>query len=520
MAVGTDSPGEHVCEWRTKAEALEREVAELENNTGALKGKIGTLEGSVGSLQDTLAKVQQELASLTRRVLGPKSEKMPPVQEELRAETPVAWEAVVKKRRERALQKAKLQTETEVFRVPEEDRRCPKCGGTDLKAVGKGAESTIYDYRPARLVAIRQLQETLACPCGEHVVRAPTPTKWKDKSRYSVNFVASVITGKCADSIPLYRMEKQFQRLGVPISRSTLTDMFHGAAEVLEPVSRRLLEKVCEAEVVHADETSLKVQADGRNGFVWTFRTTWPQPLIAYKFAPTRSGETPKKLLGGTTGALVVDGYSGYNVVTDVDGRARVACHAHVRRYFFEAMATAPEAREALDFIRDMYRVEAAAFEARLTGTERHLALRRETSAPIRAAFKTWLELKQGQHPPKSPIGVAIRYTLNQWEALGRFLDDARIPLDNNPAEAALRRVALGRKNFLFVGTDAAGDNLAGLYSLVATCEAIGINPIEYLGDVLIRVNDHPNSRLDELLPCNWRGPPAEPSPDSSTAEA
>jgi transposase len=327
-----------------------------------------------------------------------------------------------------------------------------------------------------------------------------------------VSFVAHVVTAKCADSIPLYRLEKEFQRLGVPMNRSSLTDMFHAAADVLEPLSQRLLQKVRDAEVVHADETSLKVQSDGacRNGFVWTFRTTQPQPLIAYRFSPSRSGETPHQLLGGTSGALVVDGYTGYNSVTAVNGRTRVGCHAHVRRYFFEALQTAPEAREVLDLIRDMYRVEAAAFEARITGTPKHLELRRLKSAPLREALKAWLDKKQGQHPPKSPLGVAIRYTLNQWEALGRFLDDARIPLDNNPAESALRRVALGRKNFLFVGHDDAGDNLAGLYSLVATCEANGVNPLAYIADVLVRVHDHPNSRIDELLPPNWRGPPDE----------
>ena len=154
--------------------------------------------------------------------------------------------------------------------------------------------------------------------------------------------------------------------------------------------------------------------------------------------------------------------------------------------------------------------MEHAAFEARIVGTPQHLALRRERSAPIRAELKAWLDEAQGQHPPKSPLGTAIRYTLNQWDSLGRFLDDARIPLDNNPAEAALRRVALGRKNFLFVGHDRAGENLAGLYSLVATCEANGVNPLAYLTDVIIRIHEHPNSRIDELLPHNWRGPPDE----------
>jgi transposase len=464
-------------------------------------------------LTGVVGKMQHELATLTRRLLGPKSEKMPAVTKELHEDTPVDFEAVLQKRRERQKAKAELAKETVHYPVPEAQRRCPKCGRSDqLRPLGEGKVTTLYDYRPARFILREEVRQTLSCRCGEGIITAAGPVHWQEKTRYSASFVAHVITAKCADSTPLYRLEKGFQRLGVPMARSTMTDMFHVAAELLQPLFQRLLALIREALVVHADETSLKVQAEDkcRTGFVWNFRTTYPKPLIAYRFSPSRSGETPKQILGGTTGALVVDGYTGYNAVTDVNGRERVACHAHVRRYFFDALPTAPEAQRALDLIRELYRVEHAAFETRIVGTPQHLALRRERSAPIRAELKAWLDEAQGQHPPKSPLGTAIRYTLNQWESLGRFLDNARIPLDNNPAEAALRRVALGRKNFLFVGNDTAGENLAGLYSLVATCEANGVNPLAYLADVIIRIHEHPNSRIDELLPHNWCGPPDE----------
>src|SRR5262249_5239284 len=408
--------------------------------------------------------------------------------------------------------KLKLQTVVRHHSVPEAERRCPKCGSTELTPLGEGKVSTLYEYQPARLVAYREVRETLRCKCGEGIVTAPGQPNWQEKSRYGVGFVAHVVTAKCADSIPIYRLEKEFARLGVPISRSTMTDMFHAAADVLEPLSERLLHLVRDADVVHADETPLKVQAKGecRAGYVWNFRATVPKPLIAYRFAPSRSGETPKEILGGTRGALVVDGYTGYNVVTQVDGRVRVGCHAHVRRYFWNARETARvEADEALAFIRQMYRLEAQILETVKPGSTEHLKLRQASIGPVRAALKAWLDEKQAVVPPKSPLGVAIRYTLNQWEVLGAFLQDAQRPLDNNPAEAALRRVALGRKNFLFVGNDEAGDNLAGLYSLVATCEANGVNPTAYLADVLVRVHEHPNSRIDELLPHQWTGPPA-----------
>jgi transposase len=286
-----------------------------------------------------------------------------------------------------------------------------------------------------------------------------------------------------------------------------MTDLFHRAAQLLAPLVARLLERIRAAEIVRADETSKKVMAQGhcRTGFIWTFRARVPEPLIAYVFAPNRSGETPRRILGGSHGTLVVDGYTGYNTVIDVDGRERAGCHAHLRRYFFETLPTATtEAKTALDFILELYRVEHQAREAGTVGTAEHLELRRTKSAAIRDAFWAWINQMRPQTPPKSPLGEALRYATNQWGHLGRFLDDARIPLDNNESEAALRRVALGRKNFLFVGNDIAGENLAGLYSLVATCEANDVNPLEYFPDVLERINTHPASRIDELLPHRW----------------
>jgi transposase len=226
-----------------------------------------------------------------------------------------------------------------------------------------------------------------------------------------------------------------------------------------------------------------------------------------------RSGETPVKVLADTIGKLLVDGYSGYNKVTLPGGRERAGCLAHLRRKFFEAQAAAPEAaKRAMDFILEVYKIERAALDNDLLGTSEHLQMRQTASRAVMGEFKAWLDQEQGRHPPRGPMGQAIGYALGQWDALTLFLTDAHLPIDNNASERALRVAALGRKNFLFVGTDEAGENLAGLYSLIATCEANGVNPVEYLGDVLIRVQTHPASRVDELLPHNWTPPRPEPS--------
>jgi transposase len=235
--------------------------------------------------------------------------------------------------------------------------------------------------------------------------------------------------------------------------------------------------------------------------------------MIAYVFSPSRSSETPERVLEGTAGKLVADAYKGYDRVTLPGRRVRAGCLAHVRRKFFDAQSTAPDAaKQAMDFILEVYKIERPALDADLLGTPEHLEMRQTASRAVMNDFKAWLDAEQPRHPPKGPMGEAISYALGQWDALTLFLTDPHLPIDNNASERALRVAALGRKNFLFVGTNEAGENLAGLYSLIATCEANGVNPVAYLADVLIRVQVHPASRIDELLPHNWR--PVQP--DSS----
>lgn len=433
---------------------------------------------------------------------------MPRPAEELRKqETPEEKEAreaeSARLRQARAALKEKLRKETVRHPVSDADKACPKCGGTTDRPVGEGKSTTTIEYVPGYFVQREHVLEKLACRCGHHIATAPPPPRPLDKSLYGPGFIAYLITMKCADSLPLYRLAKQFARMGVPIVRSTLNDLFHSAAAKLSPLYKRLMEIIARAEIVQADETPMKMQEPNRKGYVWAFITDL---LIGYRFAASRSGDTPVEVLGGTTGTLVVDAYTGYNAVTLPDGRDRSGCLAHVRRKFFDAMGTAPEgARSALDLILAVYRVEHEALKLGIVRTDKHLAMRQTKSREAMNDFHGWLLAEQPNHLPKGPMGQAISYALNQWPTLLRFLDDVRIPVDNNRSEGALRVVALGRKNFLFVGDEDAGENLAVLYSLVATCEANGVDPIAYLGDVLMRLDDHPVSRIDELLPHLWQ---------------
>ncbi len=491
---GRDLPQDHFCPWREEAEEL--------------REKLGAVEQRLATNDAELETMRAQLEALTRAVFGKKSEKMPSLAREVgkkptRAET-------TKKRAELAAEKKKLPAEPVPHEVPDAERTCPTCHVEAKPAGTKTSEE--YDYVSGYFRRKLHQRETLACTCGEYIVTAPAPPRVYDRCRYSAGFIAHLVVQKCGDSLPIYRIEKQFKRLGIPMSRSTMTELFHRAGQLLAPIAARILALVAASDVVLADETSMPMQSSIRSEkkpkrtYLWTFLAG---NFVAYRFSPSRSGATPSAVLGGTTGTLVVDAYTGYNAVTGVDGRTRAGCLAHARRKFFDASGPHPEAHVALDIIRDVYRVEHEAKERGVARTPEHLAMRQARSKPLLDKLHAWLIEKKDTYLPKGGMGAAIRYALDNWTELTRFLDDVHVPPDNNRSEAALRVAAIGRKNFLFVGHEDAGDNIAALYTLVATCEAHGVNPFEYLRDVLLRVSTQPASEIDALLPHRWT-PPAK----------
>ncbi|WP_237079829.1 IS66 family transposase [Myxococcus xanthus] len=326
-------------------------------------------------------------------------------------------EAAKKKRQQRAARKAEEIPAREIrHAVPVEERHCPACGSEDLRPLGRGRTSEVYEYILSRFERQVHVQEVLACARGRGVVTAPPPARGVDRGEYGPGFLAHVVTSKCADAMPLHRLAQRVERSGVPMSRSTLTDLFHQAASVLLPLSHHLLQCIASADVVWAYEAPLRVLdvKKTRLGYLWTFLTQneageW---LIGYRFSMGRASKTPKEVLGGTSGALVVDAYTGYNAVALPQGRVRVGCWAHCRRRIFDALATAPEAREALDFILDLYRVEAQARDADLVRTAALRGLRQLHIAPVIAQLHAWLETQAPRHPPKSPLGQAISHFL------------------------------------------------------------------------------------------------------------
>jgi transposase len=455
---------------------------------------------------EKLAKMMAKLEDLERLVAGHRSEKrkaskLPPPAP---ATAPDPEVTAAKRAANTAARDAQLEVEITPVKVRDEQRTCSSCGNKQLRSVGAGKASTVYEYvRPHFRRRIFQ-RETLACRCG-HIVTAPAPDRVGEKTRYAASFVAHLVVSKCNDSIPHYRLEKSYRQIGIPISRSTMCDLFHRAAHELRPLYTAALALVPAAPDVHADETSIRQQGLERRAYLWDFVT--PE-VVAYRYAPSRSGETAKQVLGESTGRLVVDQFTGYNAVTKPGGRMRAGCLAHARRKLFEQREH-PETKEPLDLIAEIYVVEREAKDAEIVGTDAHLTLRRERSRQLYAGVLCWARRHRDSFEPRSGIGRAVRYILRNFRELGRFLRFVSIPPDNNIAEASLRRVALGRKNFLFVGNEDAGHDLAVLYTLVATCEKHGINPLDYLADVLTRVHSHPAREVRDLLPDRWKPPDA-----------
>ena len=371
----------------------------------------------------------------------------------------------------------------------------------DFRVVGEGTTVDRVEHIPSRYIIQRFKLETLASKDGDIILKAPSPDGVSEGCQYGPGVHAHVVTSKCSDSMPLHRISKQLAREGSPVARSTLCSIFHRAAELLEPVYKALLDYVRADDLVHADETTLPVQAKGKckRGWIWTALSS---TAITYTYAPTRGGEVADKLLGDTKGNAMVDGYSGYNGLEHGD-RNRCGCWAHARRKVFEARLSAPEADELLALIQELYRVEHEVAKANLLGSAEHTRRREDESRAIVDEIEKWIAKRKGRYPPKSPLASALGYIENFRIELRRFLDDVAIPLDNNAAERALRIIALGRKNFLFAGHHEGAQNLAVLQSVVATCMLHDVNPYEYIRDVLVRVQKR-GVTLDELMPWAW----------------
>lgn len=400
-----------------------------------------------------------------------------------------------------------LRREREEILVPEDLRSCQLCGGA-LAHIGDDT-SEYLDYIPGSIVVMQKVREKLAClPCQANVVVAPLPLRPIEKSVAGPGLLAYVLTSKYADHLPLNRLEGILSRCGVSISRKTMCDWIEKCADLLAPIVIHMASELRLSHHVNLDETSIPVrdpQLDCcRKARLWVFLADEKIRHALFVYTPTKEGCTPKDFLGEFfRGYVQADASNGFDLLFKNPAIIEVGCWSHARRKFFEAQTSdAIRAKIAMAFIGLLFDVERAAKDM---DPEARLAMRQEKSRPILIQFKEWMDKTSPCVLPEGPIGKAIQYVRNQWVALNRFLEDGRLGLENNIAERHLRRVAVGRNNWVFAGSDEGGRRAAVIYSLVASCQRVGIDPFAYLRDVLTRLPTHRQAEIGRLTPAAWK---------------
>jgi transposase len=403
---------------------------------------------------------------------------------------------------------AHLPRETVTIAPPE--TCCPTCSGR-LSALGEDVSETL-ELEPLRFKVIRTVRTKLACTNCDTIVQAPAPSRPIERGMAGAGLLAHVLVSKYGDHLPLYRQSEIFTREGVELERTLLAQWVGATSALLAPLAQAIRQHVLDAEVVHGDDTPLPVLAPGRGktktGRLWTWvRDERPSggtvaPAVWFAYTPDRKGEHPQRHLDGFTGILQADAYSGYSKLYESGQVLEAACWAHARRKFvdLEALHKSQLAAEAIERIGALYAIEE---EIRGQAPAERQAVRAARSRPLLAALHSWFMQTLPTLSQKSELSKAIRYATSRWEALTRYCDDGRIEIDNNAAERALRCVALGRKNYLFAGSDVGGERAAALYSLIGTAKLNGHNPEAFLRYVLERIADHPIARIAHLLPWN-----------------
>ena len=517
---------------------------QLPDDAATLKQIIAELLDSLHSKSRQIDQLTHRLQQLLRARFGPRAEKLDPAQlllfaQQILTEVPPpaaaveAPSAAAPKPNGHGRRKLprNLPRKTVVIDVPAEERTCPCCG-EEMTKIGEETSEQI-DYIPASVYVIETVRPKYACKaCGDGtVVTADKPRQPIEKGLPAAGMLAHVITSKYADHLPLNRLEHIFRRHGLQLSRSTLCGWMAASARLLSPLYAVMVQQVLCSKAIHTDDTPVPVldkQRDKtRTGRLWTYRGDEVHPYTVYDYTPTHARDGPVEFLAAFEGYLQADAYGGYDGIYAAQKVIEVLCWAHARRKFFEAQDTdATRATVALAYVRQLYQVERQAkqlFQQQEQGDDARslsalrLELRQERSVLILQELEAWLRrqahgVAEDGSPlpacpalPKSPMGVAINYSLGNWAALTRYASDGDLDIDNNASERDLRPLVIGRKNYLFLGSDNGGRTAAVLYSLIATARRHGLDPFAYLRDVIARISDHPSNRVEELLPDHWK---------------
>jgi transposase len=537
------------------AESLKRLLLAREAELAVATAEAASLRAKAADDQALIGHLKLQIEKLRREKFGPRSERSSRLldqlelqleeletsatEDELAAEQVAAKTTTVaaftRKRPARKPFPEHLPRERVVLPGP---TACPCCGGTRLSKLGEDITETL-EVIPRQWKVIQHVRERFSCRQCESINQAPAPFHVVPRGWAGPSLLAMILFEKYGQHQPLNRQAERYAHEGVPLSLSTLADQVGTCCSVLWSLYERLWAYVLAAGRLHGDDTTVPVLAKGKtvSGRCWVYvRDDHPfggpaPPAALFFYSRDRSGEHPRQHLARWSGILQADAFSGYGKLYDVDRTAgpivEAACWAHARRKFFEladlaaaarrkaqrrtAAVISPIALEAVQRIEALFEIERS-----INGlpAEQRLAVRRRRSAPLVAALEAWMREERRKLSRHAEAAGAIDYMLKRWPSFTRFLDDGRICLTNNAAERALRGLALGRKAWLFAGSDRGGQRAALLYSLIVTAKLNDVDPQAWLADVLARIAEHPASRLDELLPWNWA--PRQPAADAA----
>ena len=493
-----------------------------------------------------IAAQKLEIAKLKRQIYGPRSERASRLIEQMELELEEA--AATATEDDIAAERAAAKTTTVTSFVRKRPSRqpfpahlprervivpglteCPCCGGQRLRKLGETVTETL-DVIPRQWKVIQHVREKMTCRDWEKISEPPAPFHVTPRGWAGPSLLAMMLFEKFGQHQPLNRQVERYAREGVPLSLSTAADQIGAGCAALEPLLRRLERYVFTAERLHGDDTTVPVLAKGKTitGRCWVYvRDDRPfggraPPAAMFYYSRDRGGEHPRSHLAQWSGQLQADAYGGYTKLYNADRTPgpilEAACWAHARRPFFALadidastrrkaegktpLVISPLALETVRRIDELFDIERA-----INGksAEERRRVRQEKSAPLVAELETWMRKERAKLARGNDVAKAMDYMLKRWPSFTRFLDDGRICLTNNAAERALRGIALGRKSWLFAGSDRGGQRAAVMYSLIVSAKMNNIDPQAWLANVLARIASHPASRLDELLPWNWR---------------
>ncbi len=377
---------------------------------------------------------------------------------------------------------------------------------TGAKKIGE-VITQVLDYTPGKLFVTRYVRPKYALPNEQGIVIGELPSLPIPRGNAGAGLLAHLIISKFVDHLPFYRQVQMFKRQGVTLAESTVNDWFRSGCDLLEPLYECLKKKILQGNYLMADETPISVLTEDKpgathKGYHWVYYSP-VERMVLFDYRKGRGREGPEELLNDYRGTLQADGYSAYEIFEKKPGITLLACMAHARRKFDEALKNdKARAEHALGLMQQLYKIERQAREEQLDYDQRK-ALRQEKSAPVLQELHAWLKENVIQTLPRSAIGQAIAYTLHLWPRLIRYLDDGQYEIDNNWIENSIRPVALGRKNYLFAGSHEGAQRAAIMYSFLGTCKINNVEPFEWLSNVLKRIPDHSIQRLEELLPGN-----------------